>query len=141
MSTGVAALMQSLANKGFNCNDANYSGLVSTLANIQTTADIRTNPTVVPFSTNPVFNAVSNTKFEITLVANVNGSTLANVQHGDVIFFQITQGGSGGYAFTWPANCISPPDVGSSSGAVTVVSFYVGADLNARALSGGNVSY
>jgi hypothetical protein len=124
-SSGVAALMQSLANKGFNAIDSNYTALVTMLANILTTADVRTNLSLVSYSPNPVFNAALNTKFQMTLTGNVASSTLTGAQAGDIIQMCLIQDSVGNRSFVWPSNMIGATNISLAANSATVLSFFV----------------
>lgn len=102
VSTGVAALMQMMANKGFTCTDTNIGTLTSVLAAIQTTADMKSALQVVPFSPSAAFNAGAANGFQMTLSANANSCTIGAWTPGQIITFIIIQDGTGGHSFTIP---------------------------------------
>src|ERR1700676_4375464 len=56
------------------------------------------------FSATPVFNSLVASSFQITLTGNVTSSTVSNPTAGQEITFIITQDGTGGRTFAWPAD-------------------------------------
>jgi hypothetical protein len=102
-STGVAALMQALANQGYTCQDSNYAALVTTLQNaLLTSAQVRTHAITVPYSPNPIFNAALNTKFEMTLTGAVTSPTVPGAQWGDILTFDFIVNPTGAYSVAPP---------------------------------------
>jgi hypothetical protein len=82
--------------------------------------------TVVPYSTTPAFMvAAQNQLFEITLTGNASAQplTFVGVQPPSYITFQITQDGSGGHTWSWPANAIGGCTIGSGANQVTTQQF------------------
>jgi hypothetical protein len=68
-------------------------------------ADIPTlGVSTVSFSATPIFNATGYSGFKITLTGNVTSSTFTNGTAGSLYTFEITQDGTGGRTFVWPAN-------------------------------------
>lgn len=101
-SSGVAALMQMMANKGFNCTDTNYGTLTGVLAAIQTTADMKSPLVVVPFSPSANFNAGVANGFQITLTGNALTCTIANWSPGQILTFIVIQDSAGGHFINIP---------------------------------------
>jgi hypothetical protein len=68
-------------------------------------ADIPTlGVSTVSFSATPIFNATGYSGFKITRTGNVTSSTFTNGTAGSLYTFEITQDGTGGRTFVWPAN-------------------------------------
>lgn len=91
----------------------------------------------VPFSATPTFTPTSQDQlYLMTLTGDVTSSTLvmSGLPVPSHIAFNLTQDGSGGHAFTWPANVIGaiPPNQGA--GSVTTYDFIWGG-VNARAVT------
>jgi hypothetical protein len=90
------------------------------------------------FSATPVFDASAGTSFTITLTGNVTSSSVTNPTAG-IITFIITQDGTGGRTFVWPANVKGESNIGSDANSVSVQSFiYDG--TNWRATGPGSVN-
>lgn len=91
----------------------------------------------VTFSATPTFAATSqNQLFTMTLTGNVSSSTLTmtSLPTPSQVTFELTQDGTGGRTFVWPANVLGAPTVTPTIGAVTVV-HTVWDGTNARAVS------
>ena len=92
----------------------------------------------VSFSATPVFNAAlfALPAFLMTLTGNVVSSTVSNPTVGQTITFALTQDGTGGRTFAWPANFKGASVISPDANAVSVQSFvYDG--TNFRATSAG----
>ena len=63
--------------------------------------------TTVTFSSTPVFDAASGSKFKLTLSGDVTGSTFVHGAQGSTYTFQVCQDSNGQHAFAWPANVVS----------------------------------
>lgn len=127
VSTFIAALANSLSNKGYNPTDASVSSLEGVLANMVTFADLKANLTSVGFSTTPAFNAASTNGFDFVLAGNVSSSTLTGAQVGQTIIFVITQG-STPYTFSPPSNINGWIPVNATPNSVTTQAFIVKED-------------
>lgn len=68
----------------------------------------------VTFSGTPTFNAALGSTFKITLGGNVTSSSLIGAVAGQILIFEITQDGTGGRSFVWPANVFKPDPIDSS---------------------------
>jgi hypothetical protein len=81
--------------------------------------------TAVPFSATPVFDASTFAcpTFTMTLTGNVGSSTVSNPALGQEITFILTQDGTGGRAFTWPANFKGASAIAPDASSVSVQSF------------------
>ena len=91
------------------------------------------------FSATPVFDASAGTSFTIRLTGNVTSSSVINPTAGETITFIITQDGTGGRTFVWPANVKGESNIGSDANSVSVQSFiYDG--TNWRATGPGSVN-
>lgn len=102
-STGITALMQMMATKGFVVNDTNIATLASVLSALLTTADIRPNMVLLAFASTVVCNVGTSLGFEIPLNGNVT-LTVTGAQIGDEVTFVFIQDGTGGRTVTWPSN-------------------------------------
>ena len=100
VSTMTAALAQMLANKGFSVSDANYSALVSQLANILTTADGRGGLQNLSWSSSITLNAASFEGFAIPLQGATTLS-LSGVSAGALYVALYTQDATGGRVVTF----------------------------------------
>lgn len=103
LSTGITALMQMMANKGFTCNDTNIATLAAVLANILTTADIRANMKVLTFMSSITCNVSESLGFAIPLSGNA-AITLTGILPGDRIALLYQQDGTGGRIISFPSN-------------------------------------
>ena len=132
-STGVAALMQMMATKGFNVVDTNLPVLASVLSAIQTSADIRGQLVTLPWA--PVLNCDASkfNTFEVTL----QGNTAINVTGqtpGQICSFHLVQDSTGSRTVTWPSNFFGvsglQPDPASNH--ATIFVWEIGSDLTGR---------
>jgi hypothetical protein len=137
VTTFVAALAQSMANKGYVISDASLSALVGVMANVVTFADLKTNLTAIGFSANPIFDATTTNGFRFTMSGNVTGSTLQSISFGQILTFVIQN--TGPFTFTWPAKVIDaftvPPASSGLPSNVFTQSFIVLEDGNAYPLN------
>lgn len=101
-TTGVAALMQMMANKGFTVTDTNIGNLTAVLSAIQTTADLKAPLLVVPFSPSAAFNVALSTGFQMTLNGNANSCGISGWSPGSIITFVLIQDATGGRTFNIP---------------------------------------
>jgi hypothetical protein len=93
-------------------------------------------PVTVTFSSTPLFSSTGGfTVFAITLSGNVTSSTLTVTSPG-VLIFQITQDGTGGHTFTWPANVIGGFNIDTTASINNFQYFYFDG-TNAHALTSG----
>ncbi len=99
-STGVTALMQMMATKGFVVNDTNIATLASVLSALLTTADIRGQVNLAYASTVNL-NVNSFLGFELSLNGNLI-LTVTGGQHGDVITLIFVQDATGGRTVAFP---------------------------------------
>lgn len=82
--------------------------------------------TIVPYSSTPAFqDAAQNQLFEITLTGNASAQplTFVGVTPPGIITFQITQDGSGGHTFSWPANSVGGCTIGGATNQTTTQEF------------------
>lgn len=93
-STGITALMQMMAAKGYTVNDTNISTLASVLSAIQTTNDQKALLTVVAYSPTVTLDASKSIGFEIILTGNCT-INIAGAAPGDVITIILLQDASG----------------------------------------------
>lgn len=102
VSTGLAALMQMMATKGFVVSDANLGTLASVLSAIQTSADIRGFQSLT-FSPTVNCNLNSFVGFQIALNGNVT-ITVTGGSPGGTITLIFVQDATGGRTVTFPSN-------------------------------------
>ena len=138
VSTGIAALMQMMANKGFTVSDASLAALTTQLSNILTTADLLSNLQSVSWASSLALNAVRYNGFEIGLSGNttlsINGQTV-----GQVIVLLFSQDGTGGHTVTYPGNIVGGAQPDPTPSTVSAQIFKVSAVSTLQAL-GPNVS-
>lgn len=77
----------------------------------------------VTFSATPNFNAALGSTFKITLTGNVTSSTLTGALTDQILIFEITQDGTGGRTFVWPANVKNPGTIDTSAGVKNIQMF------------------
>lgn len=80
--------------------------------------------TTATFSATPAFNAAACSVFQITLTGNVTSSSISNATTGRMVWFKITQDGTGGRTFAWPVNLSAYPALDYGASAVTSAQFY-----------------
>ena len=100
VTTMTAALGQMLANKGFSVSDSNYAALVSQLANLLTTVDLRFGLQNLSWSSSIALNAQSFTAFAVPLQGSTTLS-LTGVVAGQVYVLLYTQDSAGSHAVTF----------------------------------------
>jgi hypothetical protein len=103
LSTAVAALMQMMANKGFNVSDANIGTLTAVLMNILTTADTTGGLQSLPWSPSLAFNAAKYSGFQVTL-QGATSFTISGQTAGQIIGLLWIQDATGGRTVTFPGN-------------------------------------
>ncbi len=81
--------------------------------------------TSVSFSATPVFDAslAAFPAFRMTLTGNVTSSSVTNPTPGQIATFVLSQDGTGGRTFAWPANFKGASFVSPDAGSVSVQSF------------------
>ena len=130
-STFLAALAQSLANKGYTISDANLASLTAVLANVVTEADLGAALAVVSFASSIAFDASTISPrvgaFQLTLTGNVTPTTLANTTAGQVLIFIVIQDGTGGHTFAWPSSVTGGVVINPTASSITVQAFVVAA--------------
>ena len=138
VSTGIAALMQMMANKGFTVSDASLSALTTQLSNILTTSDIQNGLQSVAWASILSLNATRYNGFEIGL----SGSTslfISGQVAGQVIVLLFAQDGSGGHAVNYPGNIVGGAQPDQAANTISCQIFKVNAVGTLQAL-GPNVS-
>jgi hypothetical protein len=118
---GEAYTFRVMSAGGTNCSQGTTLYTVNGIGGGSTTLT-----TVVPYSPTPVFIvSAQNQLFEITLTGNASAQPLSfvGITPPSIIFFQITQDGSGGHTFSWPANSIGGCTIGSAANQVTTQEF------------------
>jgi hypothetical protein len=101
-STGIAALMDMMAAKGFVVSDSNRGTLASVLAAIQTTADSRLPLQGVSYSPTVTLNAAAYSGFQITVSGNIT-INFTNAIPGTEIWLMFSNDSAGGHAINIPA--------------------------------------
>lgn len=101
VSTGVTALMQMMANKGFVLNDTNIGTLASVLSVIQTSADIKRPLLVVPWAPNVILDCAHNSAFQVTLNGDMTIGA-GGFSPGTVVTLVLIQDNAGGHHVAWP---------------------------------------
>lgn len=99
--------------------------------------------TAVAFSATPVFDASTFAipTFTITLTGNNSSSSITNPTAGQIITFIITQDGTGGHSFVWPANVKGESNIGPDANSVSTQSFvYTGSAWRATGPGSVNAS-
>lgn len=93
----------------------------------------------VSFSATPTFDASAFAipTFTMTITGNVLSSTVSNPTNGQEINFVITQNGSGGNGFTWPADFKGAMTVDTTANSINLQSFVRTADGFWRAKNTG----
>ena len=78
--------------------------------------------TVVTYSSTPSFiDSAQIQLFTLTLTGNATAQPMSfvGVTPPGIIYFQITQDGSGGHSFSWPSNTVGGCTIGATAGQVT----------------------
>lgn len=84
---------------------------------------VSTLTTIVTFSSTPLFvDSAQNQLFQITLTGNASSQplTAVGVVSPGLVTWQITQDGSGGHTFSWPANEIGGCPIGMAANQITL---------------------
>jgi hypothetical protein len=131
LSTGITALMQMMALKGYDVNDANLATLTSVLSAIQTAADKVANVQSVPYSSAITLDASKYNGLEMLLSGNTYITVTGQIP-GQKITFQFVQDGTGNRTVTWGSNFFGGLQPDPSAGYGSVISFTVGGDLTLR---------
>jgi hypothetical protein len=79
--------------------------------------------TTVTFSATPTFDAGSFSAFFMTLTGNVTSSTISGMVKGQLVTFVITQDGTGGRTFAFPATVKGAFPVNPTAGSTSVQTF------------------
>ncbi len=103
VSTGITALMQMMAAKGFTVDDSNIGTLASVLAAIQTTADLKNQMQNVAYSPALTLNAAAFNGFQIALSGNTT-LTITGASAGQLIFLEFQNDSAGNHTVTFPSN-------------------------------------
>ncbi|HEY1800096.1 MAG TPA: hypothetical protein VGG46_04100 [Terriglobales bacterium] len=115
---------------GFHCSSGQTLYTVNGIGGGSTTLT-----TIIPYSPTPAFPVqAQNQLFEITLTGDASAQllTFVGVTPPSIVWFQITQDGSGGHTFSWPANSVGGCTIGSTANQVTTQEFvYNGTDATA----------
>jgi hypothetical protein len=133
-STFITAFAEALVSKGFSPNDANLAALTSLLANVLTTADIKTPMLGVVYSPTAALNAATATGWTMTLDGNLAFS-ISGIAVGQILTFAWQQDSVGGRTITYPAqfyDAADCPQPNPTPNAVSILSFIVLTDGLAR---------
>lgn len=79
-------------------------------------------PNPVASSATPVFDCNAGTSFRFPLNQNATSSTLVNGVDGEIVCFEITQGG--GFTFAWPGNVANGQSVDPGAGKKCIQVFH-----------------
>jgi hypothetical protein len=135
LSTGLTALMLAMAGKGFVTSDANLAQLVTVLANIQTTADLKAQLQVVPFGASLTFDCSQANGFQVTLGGNVTSMVVENAAPGQIVTFVLIQDATGGHTFAWPASMTGTAAIDPTANITNVQQFIARNDGTLRPIS------
>lgn len=119
LQAGVAYTLVVKSAGGSNCSSGSTIAFVNGIGGGSTTLT-----TVVPFSPTPAFQvAAQNQLFELTLTGNASAQplTFVGITPPSYVIFQITQDGSGGHTFSFPANTIGGCTVDPVANSVTTL--------------------
>jgi hypothetical protein len=140
LQAGVSYSLVVKSAGGSNCSTGSTIGFLNGVGGGSTTLT-----TIVPYSATPAFMvAAQNQLFEITLTGNASAQplTFVGVTPPSYVVFQITQDGSGGHTFSWPANSVGGCNINSAANSVTQQMFiYNGTNATAvgPCVSGGSI--
>ena len=114
LSAGLAYRIDVKSSGGTNCA---LGSTISTVNGIGGGSTVLT--TIVPYSPTPSFTDAAQIQlFKITLTGNASAQplTFVGVTPPGIVIFEITQDGSGGHSFSWPANLIggAPINIGAN---------------------------
>lgn len=104
VTTYLAGLFQSLANKGYSTSDGNLNGIISACSNLLTRADLGLK--VVPYASSVTFDASTASSFKVVLAGNLSFS-IVNAYAGQVVTLIFNSGsGNASWSITWPGNVV-----------------------------------
>jgi hypothetical protein len=84
---------------------------------------------VVPFLSNPIFDASKGLEFKITISANVTAPTFINGNLGpSLIAFRVVQDNVGERTFSWPSNVRNGGTINSDANSISLQLFAVDTD-------------
>ena len=138
LQAGVSYSLVVKSAGGTNCSSGSTIAFVNGVGGGSTTLT-----TIVPYSATPAFMvAAQNQLFEITLTGNASAQplTFVGITPPSYVVFQITQDGSGGHTFSWPANSVGGCNINPAANSVTQQMFvYNGVNATAvgPCVSGG----
>ena len=126
LSTGMTALMQMMAYKGFPVSDASLGTLAAQLANILTTADLRgyAGLQTVPYASSVVLNAGQYLSWQVALSGDMT-ITVAGALPGDTLTVILVNDGAGNHIVTWSAPFIGSNSPNSNPNASSLLMFKV----------------
>lgn len=119
LQAGVSYSLTVKSAGGIKCSSGSTIAFVNGIGGGSTTLT-----TVVPFSPTPAFQvAAQNQLFELTLTGNASAQplTFVGITPPSYVTFQITQDGSGGHTFSFPANTIGGCTVDPVANSVTTL--------------------
>lgn len=135
VTTWVVAMATMLQGKGFSTSDADVAALAAVLANLLTTADIRTAYVAVSYSAAPAYDLSKGDAFGITLAGNI-APTFTNAIAGQLVTLFFTQDGVGSRTVSWPSNVQGGLQPVTSPGIQSRQTFMCFADNSLRAITG-----
>ena len=142
LQAGVSYSLVVKSQGGSNCNSGSTIAFLNGVGGGSTTLT-----TIVPYSPTPAFMvAAQNQLFEITLTGNASAQplTFVGVTPPSYVVFQITQDGSGGHSFAWPANSVGGCTINPAANSTTQQMFvYNGTNATAvgPCVSGGSTFF
>lgn len=101
-STGIAALMDMMAAKGFNVSDQNRGTLASVLAAIQTSADIRLPLQNVNYSSTVTLDFSKYSGFQITVAGDMT-INVTGQSPGQEVWLMLTNDAAGNHVVNMPS--------------------------------------
>ena len=142
LQAGVSYSLVVKSAGGSNCSSGSTIAFLNGVGGGSTTLT-----TIVPYTSTPAFQvAAQNQLFEITLTGNASAQplTFVGITPPSYVVFQITQDGSGGHTFSWPANSVGGCTINSVAGSTTQQMFvYNGTNATAvgPCVSGGSTFF
>ena len=142
LQAGVSYSLVVKSQGGSNCSSGSTIAFLNGVGGGSTTLT-----TIVPYTSTPAFQvAAQNQLFLITLSGNASAQplTFVGITPPSYIVFQITQDGSGGHTFAWPANSVGGCTINPAANSTTQQMFvYNGTNATAvgPCVSGGSTFF
>lgn len=120
--------------------NVNISGTVS--GNFTGLAVYKLSSQLLDFDPSPVVDAALGSEIEMTLEGDVSGTTLLNMQPGQIISFILHQDAVGGHNFVWPTQIHGGGDTSTAGSGETFSQLFMtnAAGTDAYAVSPGVIS-